>query len=283
MSSDPSAPTLPEPLAAALVRRVETGALDLPVLPDVATQIVSQTNNPNCDFKAVAELIRRDQAMATHLLRIANSPLYRPRTQIVSLQHALSRLGTTAVREIALLISLKTRTFQADGFAKEVKELFQHSLATAVYAQEIARLRRSNVDEAFLCGLLHDVGMPILLQAIVDLGKKLGAKADPAAATAASMEHHARVGSDLARKWVLPAMVATTILRHHDTEEGVPQTVMITSLADELAHTTISADRDDPSKVRSHWALAPLSIYPEDLDKLLGHEGRVGEIVATLA
>jgi putative nucleotidyltransferase with HDIG domain len=283
MPSDPSAPTLPEPLAAALVHRIETGALDLPVLPDVATQIVSQTNNPNCDFKAVAELIRRDQAMATHLLRIANSPLYRPRTQIVSLQHALSRLGTTAVREIALLISLKTRTFQAEGFATEVKELFRHSLATAVYAQEIARLRRWNVDEAFLCGLLHDVGRPILLQMIVDLGKELGAKADPAATTGASLEHHARVGSELARKWVLPPAVASTILRHHDTEESVDRTVMITSLADELAYATLSAERTDISNVRSHWALAALSIYPEDLDKLLAYEGRVGEIVASLA
>src|SRR5438105_2285173 len=116
MSGD-SEPSLPAKVAASLAERIASGALELPVLPDVAARVVSQTNDANCDFKVVADGIRRDPAMATHLLRIANSALYRPRTQIVSLQHALSRLGTSAVREIALLISLKTRTFQVDGFA----------------------------------------------------------------------------------------------------------------------------------------------------------------------
>src|SRR5689334_1155092 len=185
MSEDLSAPKLPEPLANTLAERIATGKLELPVLPDAATQIVSQTSNPNCDFKAVAELIKRDQAMATHLLRIANSPLYRPRSQIVSLQHALSRLGTSAVRDIALIISVKTRTFQADGFAKEVRDMFQHSLATAVFGQEIARMRRWNVDEAFLCGLLHDIGRPVLLQTVVDLGKQLRLAPEKAAIQAA--------------------------------------------------------------------------------------------------
>jgi putative nucleotidyltransferase with HDIG domain len=283
MSEDLSAPKLPEPLATTLAQRIAAGALELPVLPDVATQIVSQTSNPNCDFKKVAELIHRDQAMATHLLRIANSPLYRPRTQIVSLQHALSRLGTSAVRDIALIISVKTRTFQADGFAQEVKEMFRHSLATAVFAQEIARTRRWNVDEAFLCGLLHDIGRPVLLQKIVDLAKQLRLAPEKPAVSGAATEHHASVGSVLVKKWALPDSIATTILRHHETSEQGARTVLVTSLADRLAHGILSEKPEGDDGVRSHFALNALNLYPEDVDKLLAMRERVLEIVASLA
>jgi putative nucleotidyltransferase with HDIG domain len=283
MSEDPSAPKLPEPLATTLAERIASGKLELPVLPDAATQIVSQTSNPNCDFKNVAELIKRDQAMATHLLRIANSPLYRPRSQIVSLQHALSRLGTSAVRDIALIISVKTRTFQADGFAKEVREMFRHSLATAVFAQEIARMRRWNVDEAFLCGLLHDIGRPVLLQTIVDLAKEFRLTPEKAAIQAAAGDHHARVGSTLAKKWSLPEAVANTILRHHDTAEDGARAVLVTALADQLAHAILSEKPDAEEPVRSHFTLKLLNLYPEDVDKLFAMRERVLEIVASLA
>ena len=282
MPSGGSEPKLPEPLAATLAERIESGGLELPVLPDSAAQIVSQTSSANCDFKVVAELIRKDQAMATHLLRIANSPLYRPRTQIVSLQHALSRLGTSAVREIALLISVKTRTFQAEGFGAEVKVLFRHSLGTAVFAQEIARMRRWNVDEGFLCGLLHDIGRPVLLQTLVDLSKEFRLTPDKAAMEAAATLHHARVGHQLVRAWSLPETVATTILRHHDVSGDVARATMLTSLADVLAHATLDDPPGDEAAVRSHWTLEHLTLYPEDVDKLFAMRERVIEIAASL-
>src|SRR5690348_9088012 len=105
-------PTLPEKVAALLRDRIAAGTLELPVLPEVAAEVVARTGREECDLRALADLVRRDQAMATHFLRVANSPLYLPKTKIVSLQQALARLGMSAVREIALLISVKTRTFQ---------------------------------------------------------------------------------------------------------------------------------------------------------------------------
>jgi putative nucleotidyltransferase with HDIG domain len=280
--SDAAEPKLPEAVAATLEERIREGSLELPVLPDAAAEIVSQTSRADCDFKIVAELIRRDQAMATHLLRIANSPLYRPRTQIVSVQHALSRLGTSAVREIALLISVKTRTFQADGFGPEVKLLFRHSLGTAIFAQEIARMRRLNVDEAFLCGLLHDVGRPVLLQTLVDLSKALRLTPEKAAIEAAATLYHGRVGEQLVRRWSLPEAVAKAILHHHDISDDVDQTTMITALADVLAHSTLDDRIRDETAVRSHFALPHLTLYPEDVDKLLALRERVVEIAASL-
>jgi putative nucleotidyltransferase with HDIG domain len=277
--------TLPEKVAAMLRQRIEGGTLDLPVLPEVAAEVVASTGREECDLRALADLVRRDQAMATHFLRVANSPLYLPKSKIVSLQQALARLGMSAVREIALLISVKTRTFQVRGYERQLKEQFRHSLGAALFAQEIARMRRHNVEEAFLAGLLHDVGRPVLLQALVDLHKEAGLSPQTAAVEAAATADHAHVGSTLMAKWSLPASLADTIRFHHAPEGALSDTKgpMITALADELAHHTLDAEPRDEAALRSHRALDVLNVYPEDLDKLLAMRQRVIDMVTAIA
>jgi putative nucleotidyltransferase with HDIG domain len=277
--------TLPEKVAAALRAKIEQGTLDLPVLSEVAAEVVASTGREDCDFRALAELVRRDQAMATHFLRVANSPLYLPKTKIVSVQQALARLGMGAVREIALLISVKTRTFQVRGYERLLKEQFRHSLGAALFAQEIARMRRFNVDEAFLSGLLHDVGRPVLLQAIVDLHKEFRLPERAAAVEAAASEHHATVGSALVAKWSLPQSLADTIRFHHTPAEASsdPKGPMMASLADELSHYVLDSEPGDEAALRSHRALDVLNLYPEDVDKLLAMRERIVEMVAAIA
>lgn len=275
---------LPEKVAVMLRERIAAGTLELPVLPEVAAEVVASTGREECDFRVLADLVRRDQAMAMHFLRVANSPLYLPKTKIVSLQQALARLGTGAVREIALLISIKTRTFQVRGYERQLKEQFRHSLGAALFAQEIARMRRHNVEEAFLLGLLHDVGRPVLLQALVDLHKAVGLSPDSAAVEVAATEHHAQVGSALVAKWSLPAL-AESILLHHGSEGGASDAKgpLIVALADDLAHFTLDAEPGDEATLRSHRALDALSLYPEDVDKLLDLRQRVIDMVAAIA
>lgn len=62
-----------------------------------------------------------------------------------------------------MLISCRSKVFNVEGFKTDVRESFDLSLATAALSQEIARVRRLNVEDAFLCGLLHDIGRPVLL------------------------------------------------------------------------------------------------------------------------
>jgi HD-like signal output (HDOD) protein len=154
-----------------------------------------------------------------------------------------------------------------------------------VYAQEIARIRRLNVEEAFLSGLLHDIGRPVMLQALIDLYREfhLAPDKDVIAATAAA--HHTRVGSMLVARWSLPDTLATTILFHHQPSlagDG-EQASMIISLADDLAHVTLDAEPPAATLVRSHPALAVLNLYPEDVDKLLSMHERVAEMVGSIA
>jgi putative nucleotidyltransferase with HDIG domain len=226
--------------------------------------------------RKLAELITRDQAMAGNLLRLVNSPLYAPPTPIVSLQQAIARLGIKRIREIALIISMESKVFCVPGYEPWVKQQFRHALAAAAFGQEIARLKRWNVEEGFLCGLLHDVGRPVLLQALVDLHKQHGCSSDLATMQAAIDKLHAYVGSELVKAWTLPARLSETIHHHHHPEQApsARETATLTNFADDCAHWLIGADSPgaravEQESLMAHTMLGELNLYADDVDVLL--------------
>ncbi len=282
---DPVASTLPEPLRASLVEKIASGKLELPVLPEVASRVISLTMDENCEMMQLSSLIQRDPSLTSHVLRLSNSALYAPPTPIVSLQQALNRLGMKKIREIALLISCENRVFRVDGFDLTVRALFKHSIGTATYAQEIARLRRWNVEEAFLCGLLADVGRPVVLQALVDIKKDLDIEAPRESLEAASAEFHCEVGSQLVKSWKLPARLSETLLFHHDPENAptTGQTAMLTRLASDFAHWLVGPKKWGEQDLREHRLCVPLNIYPDEMDKLLAMSEKVKKAVESVA
>ncbi|MEO1979405.1 MAG: HDOD domain-containing protein, partial [Fuerstiella sp.] len=140
----------------------------LPILPEVAVQLMELTADIDCDPKDIVDLFKRDQSLTGHLLMTANSIRYNSGVMVTSMQQAVARLGLLRIREIVMLISVQAKVFKVDGFEKDVRTSFEKSMTTAAFAQAIARNRRLNVEDAFLCGLLHDVGRPVLLQALSD-------------------------------------------------------------------------------------------------------------------
>ena len=75
-----------ESVAASVHDRVTSGKIELPLLPEAARKVVALAGDPDCDLRAVVDVLRTDQALTAHLLRVANSPLCAPRTPIVSVQ-----------------------------------------------------------------------------------------------------------------------------------------------------------------------------------------------------
>ncbi|MFO0746452.1 MAG: HDOD domain-containing protein [Myxococcota bacterium] len=254
-----------------LADRFAAAEVALPLLGESVQRVLSAASDENADARSLADIIKRDQAFAGHILRVSNSPMYASSSPIVSLQQAVSRLGMKQVREVALLISMQTRVFDVAGFAAELKALFRHAVAAALFAQEIARSRRKNVEEAFLSGLLHDVGKPIVLQAIVD-SKSPAARAlraDNALVWAVVDDLHGLAGRALARAWSLPAALGDVIAAHHDLQSSLPA-VHIVRLADDLAHFAMGdTPVVDEAMLRQHPYAAALNLYPEDLAALI--------------
>jgi putative nucleotidyltransferase with HDIG domain len=261
----------PRRVAEALARQIEDDALDLPVLAGTAQRVMQMALDDDVDPVHLADAIRNDGAMAGNLLRIANSPLYRARSAIVSLQQAISRLGMQQVREIALAIVCESRVFRVRGFEQELTDLFRHCLATAHFAQEIARSKRWNVEEAFLAGLLHDIGRPVLLQAVSDLARELDCRLAKPHALALVTSGHERAGERLVARWELPARVADAVLHHHGhvaQAQGGPLFAVV-GLADELAHFALRDGTMDEQMLRDSPRVGTLHLYPEEMTALI--------------
>ena len=216
MSLAPTTPSLPGPVRVAL-QKVLAGELELPLLPDTASRVMSLCNDDKCDARNLSEMIQRDQALAGHVLRVSNSAAYAPKEPIVSLQQSVSRLGIGTICEIAMAVALKGRIFQVPGFQARIRELWVHSSATGMFAKEIARLLRRNVESAFMCGLLHDVGKPLVMQLMCDLAKQRNAKSIPPLVMEAAMdEFHCEVGCRMVERWQLAEWMTEAIRFHHD-------------------------------------------------------------------
>jgi putative nucleotidyltransferase with HDIG domain len=277
--------TVPRSVLDELRWRVAQGRVDLPLLPGVAMEVTNVASLESTDARALADLLRRDQAIAAHVLRVVSSPLYSGRTQIVSLQQAVARLGLQKIREIALAIAFRVGVFKLKGFEAEVTAMFQHSVSTALFAQEVARATRRNVEDAFMCGLLHDVGRPVTLQALVQILHEQKVRATPRAVVAAAGELHVEVGAGLAESWGLPEAVGMSIRHHHSLTPPEPHAlgVRITALADELARFAFEPERLPESELRKHPSLAPLELYPETLDGILAKAETIRRAVAVLS
>jgi putative nucleotidyltransferase with HDIG domain len=276
---------LPQPVLESLSNHLRHGTLELPVLSEVARQVVSVTNDENADARKLADLINRDQAIAGNLMRIVNSATYSTSDPIVSLQQAVSRLGMKKIREIALIISCQSKVFMVAGHEEEVRAQFRHSLAAAAIAQEVARSRRWNVEEAFLCGLLHDVGRPVLLQTLVDLHRDFDCCLVPAALEFAITKLHCHVGSEMVKTWKLPARLSEAILRHHEPLKSTTasQVACMTNLSDDLAHFMFDAKPKPEEELREHPMLAPLNLYPEEMDALLAKRPMIEQMIRSIS
>ncbi len=245
--------------------RLSNGNLDVPVLPTVAHEAMRAAADPSVDARRLAEIAERDQTIAAHLLRVANSPMYAPNGSIVSIKQAMLRLGARIVGEIAMIVAVKAPVLRAPGWESEIRDIFGHAIATALFAKEVARAKRWSVEEAFLAGLVHDLGRPILIQALLDGARGFGQNAPRALISMLVEELHAEVGCEVARRWSLPQPIVDAIARHHDPNATAPMTLVV-QLADTLAGHAMGGELPD----RPDSAIEKLHLYPEQVETLVG-------------
>ena len=259
---------------------LQSDEYELPVLPEVSVQLLKLTADVNCDPKDIVDLFRRDQSLTAHLLKIANSVRYSCGQTVISIQQAVARLGLLQVREVVVLISCQSKVFCVEAFEDDVKMSFQRSLATAAFAQEIARVRRLNVEDAFLGGLLHDIGRPVLLQSLTDYRRAAEADFSDDALLQAADENTVEMGCRLVEAWELPERLGH-IIRHQESPleagEHQQQTALL-NLAKDLAIQTLDSEAEFPEQL-THPMLDVLNVYPEDMQPVLNQRSTILEWV----
>jgi putative nucleotidyltransferase with HDIG domain len=201
----------------ALIMKVK----DLPPLPGIVMKAMEMTMDPDVSVRNLQLLISQDQALSAKILRIVNSAMYSLRREVSTVSHAVAVLGMEMVRSVIIAASMD-RVFQS---SKDLgtKLMTDHSWGTALAARAIARrVHYENVEEALVCGLMHDIGKPVLLQNLRDRYTEIISEVYRGNATFHQSEllafgfSHAHVGALLVRKWNFPPQLAEAIGYHHN-------------------------------------------------------------------
>jgi putative nucleotidyltransferase with HDIG domain len=188
-----------------------------------------------------------------------------------SLQQAVSRLGMHSIMEIALAVSVKSRMFQTRGYTDLLSGMWKHAIVTGLFTKEVARIRRQNVEIAFLAGLLHDIGKAVLLANLDRAHGAAGVRMDEL--VQALHEHHTAAGGMLAMEWRLPEQLGEAISCHHEFERAsrFADMTMMVCLGDILSHMVVpmpDGPRFTCEAIQRHPVIEGLNLYPDQLEEL---------------
>ncbi len=269
-----------------LLQQIQERAFEVPLLPNVAAEVLSSTLDDQANAARLAELIQQDQSLAAHLLRVVNSPGFRGTTEIVALQQAIARLGMQSIREIALTVSVKGSLLQPGPYGDLAKAAWHHGLGTGLWAKEVARRARKNVEVAYLCGLLHNVGKPLLINHVSNLVKDMdpAQRLDTQELVGVLDRHVAGAGVMVAEEWRLPSAVALTIRYFGDfsSAQNAQDTVAVVDAGSYFAQE-IEDGTFEVSAAVQQPVMQYLNFYPDDVEALLEHTQRIQETMEGMA
>lgn len=261
-------------------RRLVRDVDDLPAIPTVVSRVVSMLDDPEADSDAIADLMLSDQVLASRVIRIVNSPLYRPNSEISSVKRALLFLGFKNVREL-ILTSYFVGAFKGREEPFDIKTFWMHSFSVGAISQRIAAMvGYHDTEKANLVGIIHDIGKVFLGHYFKDeYGGMLAMISGQPYSTHEAEEEvfgtsHCEVGLCLAQRWNFPPVYCDIISYHHSSESATedPLLTAIVSLADfySLASTPASGIAQASAPGRSEenaWKmLKQLSRKPLALD-----------------
>jgi putative nucleotidyltransferase with HDIG domain len=195
----------------------------------------------DADAKQVEQVLNQDPALAAQVLRVANSPFYGGLSKISTISAAAQRLGMRQVVNIATLTAQRAAHATPDPVVKFfMKCLWQHSVGCAIGAKWLAEHAncREHANEAFMAGLLHDVGSLLLLRVLESLRGSQPKQPMPESLILEVITSlHAEQGAQLIRHWGLPESYAQVAATHHGAEADAGDTVaQLVRVANEACH-----------------------------------------------
>ena len=216
----------------------------LPAMPQILLKLLELCQADGAGMAEMAKLLGNDAGMSVKVLRVANSAAYHRGGQKAGLLQALSTLGVDMIKTLVISESV-LQTFNSFPYSTNIdlRSFWKHALTTAVIARDIARLMDyPQPEEAYLAGLLHDVGRLALLAAAPDdYGIHFYAEDNEslcAVEQRAMHISHTDAGAWLVERWNLDSFIADAILYHHEPEARVQSAhplIRIVHLSHQLA------------------------------------------------
>ncbi len=252
---------------------------DLPALPEVVVRVMRMAEDPRSDAPAIARVIATDQAMAARVLRLANSAFYGLPRRVSTLSEAVVILGFRTIKNLAIAAStFELLNREIAGYWLQRGELWKHSLACAIGAQLIAhRARLPVAEEAFVSGLLHDIGkvaINLFVREQFDqiMERALSDRIPFVQAEEAVLGfNHAIAGALIAEKWNLPPSLVSVIRYHHQPSQAPDPNPMVSvvHLADILSITLgIGIGGDGLYYTLEEGTMQTFGLQQDDIDDL---------------
>jgi len=244
----------------------------IPAMSTTAQRVIEITGRKNADAKDLQEVILYDQALSTHLLRVANSPFYSPRSEVTEVQRAVVMLGFEQVKKICVYYATQG-ILKRPGLAEKL--LWEHSLGVSIAARVLAEAWHPDLaPSAFTAGLLHDVGKSVLMGIPEANYEELMRTFYNSGVPLAELEQealgltHAQVGLEVGNHWKLPSLLVQAIHHHHgevpdDLETDPMNLTRVLRLANRFAHVA-GIGRREPQTGVDWGTLAENPGFPGD-------------------
>ncbi len=206
------------------------------MLPANVQELVVLAVDPEVALWKVAAAVGKDPVLAAQVMRMSNTAGVTPGRPVVTIDEAVRRLGSHAVRNIVLAGCLSTQMSDPRIYGSRGRQIADHSLGTAVIAGKLSE-RLDLSGELFLAGLLHDIGKLLVLKLAYEYSKETGAVPPEEEINEISTRRHAQLGGWLAVRWQIPQEITECIVWHHDPEWAADRdSVAIVYTANRLAH-----------------------------------------------
>ncbi len=255
---------------------------EMPSLPNILMQIMTLVEEPDSTVTDLEKVILKDQALTSKVLQLANSTHYGYSRRISTISEATVLLGFQTIKSIALASSVnKMLVKELPGYGLKKDMLWEQSQSCAIIARFMAKklkLRNINPEQAYIAGLLRDIGKVILnyyvtneFYQIIDLAQS-GKKTFLEAEKEVLGFDHGQIGAKIAEKWNFPVDLVEAIAYHHMPQESKnnPTLVSIVHVADTIVMTLgIGLGIDGLNYNFSSYALDTLNIDNQDIGQII--------------
>lgn len=217
--------------------RTEDASL-IPAAPRALGDAFRLANEPAIDVRRLVTIVSQDPVFTIRVLRLANVAAFAAAGDVKSIELAIVRLGTHAVRHAVLAACFSSWAQTVHSYGPGGAGEIQHAVGTACLARHVATRLDLGSDDAFVHGLLHDVGKLVLLK-LRGQYLRLGGRAPSAAEFDGVLaRHHGEVGAVALQTWGIPQSICEPVRWHHaplDAGEHI-QAASLVYLSDRLSH-----------------------------------------------
>jgi putative nucleotidyltransferase with HDIG domain len=226
------------------IKRITDSLISLPTLPTVIAKMLELVDNPKTSASSLSTLIMQDQVLTARILKLANSSFYAFPRQIATVKLALIVLGFESVKEMALSLSVLNSFKGENGKHFDTSQFWHHSISVGAGSRMLARETCSRLaGEAFVAGLLHDIGKLVLNQYLPEEFAEVQTRIWEQGQDCETAEKivlgvtHAEIGAWLAERWNLPVSLVEAIRWHAHPEAAPrnPELALLVCLADYLS------------------------------------------------